>query len=136
MLKCSSERWVWAPQSLSPATSTVPRLSVSLLTSVMSVSSLGCAYPSAGVRESPGRNLDEVDRLHAPRPLRSSYVTSRRANRLSVRMLRRECAGVKGCDEAAPLRRDTAPPCIRPRAVARYLCQRAHGPWTAMGKGK
>src|SRR5271156_5196903 len=30
MLKCSSERWVCAPQSLSAGTSTSPRLSVSL----------------------------------------------------------------------------------------------------------
>src|ERR1700679_2859151 len=29
MLKCSSERWVWAPQSLSAGTFTSPRLSVS-----------------------------------------------------------------------------------------------------------
>src|ERR1700691_2407904 len=35
MLKCSSERWVWAPQSLSAGTSTMPRLSVSFLISVM-----------------------------------------------------------------------------------------------------
>src|SRR3984957_5762524 len=31
MLKCSSERWVCAPQSLSAGTSTTPRLSVSFL---------------------------------------------------------------------------------------------------------
>src|SRR5208282_211217 len=37
MLKCSSERWVWAPQSLSAGTSTSPRLSVSLRMSVMSI---------------------------------------------------------------------------------------------------
>src|SRR6516164_7402784 len=35
MLKCSSERWVCAPQSLSAGTSTTPRLSVSFLISVM-----------------------------------------------------------------------------------------------------
>src|SRR6267378_5848286 len=35
MLKCSSERWVCAPQSLSAATSTSPRLSVSLRMSVI-----------------------------------------------------------------------------------------------------
>src|SRR5215469_8625935 len=35
MLKCSSERWVCAPQSLSAGTSTTPRLSVSLLMSGM-----------------------------------------------------------------------------------------------------
>src|ERR1700680_4057003 len=38
MLKCSSERWVWAPQSLSAGTSTTPRLSVSFLVSVMGLS--------------------------------------------------------------------------------------------------
>src|SRR5215472_2061901 len=35
MLKCSSERWVCAPQSLSAGTSTTPRLSVSFLISGM-----------------------------------------------------------------------------------------------------
>src|SRR5262249_383113 len=35
MLKCSSERWVCAPQSLSAGTSTSPRLSVSLRMSVI-----------------------------------------------------------------------------------------------------
>src|SRR6267378_5435909 len=40
MLKCSSERWVWAPQSLSAGTSTTPRLSVSFLISVMGLSPL------------------------------------------------------------------------------------------------
>src|SRR5216683_5113007 len=35
MLKCSSERWVWAPHNLSAGTATSPRLSVSLRTSVM-----------------------------------------------------------------------------------------------------
>src|SRR6266851_4622361 len=35
MLKCSSERWVCAPHSLSSGTSTTPRLSVSLRISVM-----------------------------------------------------------------------------------------------------
>src|SRR5215469_15469099 len=36
MLKCSSERWVCAPQSLSAGTFTSPRLSVSLRNSVIS----------------------------------------------------------------------------------------------------
>src|SRR5260370_32060826 len=35
ILKCSSERWVWAPQSLSAGTFTSPRLSVSLRMSVI-----------------------------------------------------------------------------------------------------
>src|SRR5215471_16162655 len=35
MLKCSSERWVCAPHSLSAGTSTTPRLSVSLRISVI-----------------------------------------------------------------------------------------------------
>src|ERR1700678_1641633 len=38
MLKCSSERWVWAPHSLSAGTSTTPRLSVSFLISAMDLS--------------------------------------------------------------------------------------------------
>src|ERR1700680_1049839 len=42
MLKCSSERWVCAPQSLSAGTSTSPRLSVSLRMSVISF--LLCSY--------------------------------------------------------------------------------------------
>ncbi len=35
MLKCSSERWVWAPHSLSAGTSTTPRLSVSFLMAII-----------------------------------------------------------------------------------------------------
>src|SRR5271155_2723736 len=40
MLKCSSERWVCAPQSLSAGTSTTPRLSVSLRTVCAVISSI------------------------------------------------------------------------------------------------
>src|SRR5438128_1993195 len=43
MLKCSSERWVWAPHNLSAGTATSPRLSVSLRTSVM-----GCLDEGVG----------------------------------------------------------------------------------------
>src|SRR5262249_12353931 len=39
MLKCSSERWVWAPQSRSAGTSTSPRLSDSLRTVVVMAAS-------------------------------------------------------------------------------------------------
>ena len=50
MLKCSSERWVCAPHSLSAGTSTSPRLSVSLLMaiigSLLALSVVG-AHPSA-----------------------------------------------------------------------------------------
>src|ERR1700722_4539668 len=38
MLKCSSERWVCAPQSLSAGTSTMPRLSVSFRMFAMGLS--------------------------------------------------------------------------------------------------
>src|SRR5215472_15899383 len=38
MLKCSSERWVCAPHSLSAGTSTTPRLSVSFLVSAIDLS--------------------------------------------------------------------------------------------------
>src|SRR3974377_755324 len=38
MLKCSSERWVCAPQSFSAGTSTTPRLSLSFLISGMVLS--------------------------------------------------------------------------------------------------
>src|SRR5262245_45932072 len=40
LLQCSDERWVLAPKSLSAGTSTLPRLSVSLLILVMVVSFL------------------------------------------------------------------------------------------------
>src|ERR1700683_4949201 len=55
ILKCSSERWVCAPHSLSAGTSTTPRLSVSVLISTMDISWVCCmklakdrAFPRAG----------------------------------------------------------------------------------------
>src|SRR5260370_41672490 len=58
MLKCSIERWVCAPQSLSAGTSTAPRLSVSFRMSAMG-GLLDCSVQrNAGRRQS---NLGDVD---------------------------------------------------------------------------
>src|SRR5215470_7989047 len=56
MLKCSSERCVWAPQSLSAATLTSPRLSVSMrlameASSVWMAPALATAAPKRGAAE-------------------------------------------------------------------------------------
>src|ERR1700720_2263328 len=50
MLKCSSERWVCAPHSLSVGTSTIPRLSVSFLISTMDLSWVCYVKPLRGWR--------------------------------------------------------------------------------------
>src|SRR5215467_11404489 len=65
MLKCSSERWVWAPHSLSAGTSTTPRLSLSFLMLVIG-SLLGCcsadgACRSAGPMASRRSGFGDVD---------------------------------------------------------------------------
>src|ERR1700722_1412154 len=74
MLKCSSERWVCAPQSLSEGTSTTPRLSVSFLMSVIGLllwsgfqipkdridRSAGFACAS-GLEQEPGAPLSLID---------------------------------------------------------------------------
>src|SRR5689334_8055556 len=62
MLKCSSERWVWAPHSLSAGTLTSPRLSVSLRTSA--TEHLFCyrrdSSTTSVVRPRPSQRLDRA----------------------------------------------------------------------------
>src|SRR5215467_1243880 len=60
MLKCSSERCVWAPQSLSAGTSTTPRLSVSFRVAVMS-SLLGLISPRPEHRHHDDRGIAMLD---------------------------------------------------------------------------
>src|SRR5208337_1222513 len=62
MLKCSSERWVWAPHSLSAGTSTTPRLSVSFLMAVIWSLLLS---RSLGGRGSPWCDGQDGKRAHA-----------------------------------------------------------------------
>src|SRR5262245_24127579 len=66
MLKCSSDRCVCAPQSLSAGTSTSPRLSVSLRMAVMT--RLLCARKCAGLK------LDLRSKANDDRVLRSSAI--------------------------------------------------------------
>src|SRR5262249_7678759 len=73
MLKCSSERWVCAPHSLSAGTSTTPRLSLSFRVSAM------------------GSLLDSI--------LKSGRI---RVNRFS-RTVRASRLRSTGCSDAAPL---------------------------------
>src|SRR5262249_26370413 len=93
MLKCSSERWVCAPQSLSAGTSTTPRLSVSFLISVMGTllrSTTGLTTPlrqqlrrlSTCVEDSPRSSLwiwgpNVILRRHLGMARESTFGTAR-----------------------------------------------------------
>src|SRR5215471_4847252 len=65
MLKCSSERWVCAPHSLSAGTSTTPRLSVSFLmavicfTPVVSLDRLRARGARPSLRSALGGEVDD-----------------------------------------------------------------------------
>src|SRR6266478_617119 len=67
MLKCSSERCVWAPQSLSAGTSTSPRLSNSLRTAVMASSDVVQMKDFGGLRAHPPGQRGVVDQRFAVR---------------------------------------------------------------------
>src|SRR5262249_29067130 len=111
MLKCSSERCVWAPQSRSAGTSTSPRLSNSLRTVVIVVaqtfSRLASSTPTRPRGRVPRRALD-VQRLAA--------AAERRANQVAVH----------GRDE---LERDSLRAHGLALAVVGAGCQRPRGPW-------
>src|ERR1700722_11342339 len=62
MLKCSSERWVCAPQSFSAGTSTTPRLSVSCRVPDIAVSSFNARSHLVAIGR--GRCKDRSVRLH------------------------------------------------------------------------
>src|SRR5215472_455020 len=69
MLKCSMERWVCAPHSLSEVTSTTPRLSVSFLMSGIGLSRVAsdgktCGAPRVGQRPSRPAVLVVADDLY------------------------------------------------------------------------
>src|SRR5437764_8368974 len=68
MLKCSSERWVCAPHSLSAGTLTSPRLSVSLRTSATAHLSLDLRDTTEGGRAKKAFNPTSVH-PRAPPPL-------------------------------------------------------------------
>src|SRR5258708_16475520 len=66
MLKCSSDRWVCAPHSLSAGTFTSPRLSVSLRTSATAHLTLICGTLCSS--SSPPLGGEEHERLLVRRP--------------------------------------------------------------------
>src|SRR2546423_5396344 len=99
MLKCSSERCVCAPHSLSAGTSTTPILSVSLRTSVISAA-LPHLLPRIDLRHG---NIEAVqgDGYHAIQPdevdeLCGSLLAECRY-RLSIGQLRQDAARDEGC---------------------------------------
>src|SRR5262245_48757977 len=75
MLKCSNERWVCAPHSLSAGTSTTPRLSLSFLKSVM-CSLLACGLWIAVRRNWQGCNCADAGLYFAK--LEDAYTDPRR----------------------------------------------------------
>src|SRR5262245_22866618 len=73
MLKCSRERWVWAPQSLSAGTSTMPMLSVSFLVSVMASLLFGFRESLGFAPKSGNREVSSRSRIQR-RPSRSLHL--------------------------------------------------------------